>query len=173
MTGEKHIPIGKLGKPHGISGAFRFLFFRDLKSKKKLPTTVFLDVKGNFVPFFIKSIELKGWNDGFIKFEDITTPEAAKLYSGRELFLPEELATQLFKPDANELEYLSGYKVLVAEQGEIGAIARLEEGPAQVLITVSNGTKEWMIPLVDEFIIKIDKRKKELHLQLPEGLLDI
>ena len=68
---EQHISVGKLGKPHGLSGAFRFLLHRELKSKKKFPNHFFILQKGNFLPWFIKEIEWLGFDSGFILFEEI------------------------------------------------------------------------------------------------------
>jgi 16S rRNA processing protein RimM len=38
---------------------------------------------------------------------------------------------------------------------------------------VSFNEKEILIPLVDEVILKVDRKKKELHIRAPEGLIDI
>lgn len=173
MESGKHIPVGKLGKPHGISGAFRFTIYRELKNKTTHPQYFLVENRGTLVPFFIKKIDLRSWDGGFINFEDVTTPEAAKLYTGREVFLPAEEVEKLFRKDADDLDYLIGYKVYEQERGEIGAISEVNDSPAQVLITVTDGDNEYMIPLVDEFILELNKRKKEIHLQLPEGLLDL
>jgi 16S rRNA processing protein RimM len=41
------------------------------------------------------------------------------------------------------------------------------------LCTVFINEKEVLIPLHEESLLKIDRRKKQVHVALPEGLLDI
>lgn len=169
---ESYISVGKLGKPHGISGAFRFLLHRELKSKKKNPPYFILSSGKNAAPHFIKAMEWHGVkNEGTIAFEEISTPEEARQYSGSELQLMEKDVESFFKVEEQGPEYLIGYMAL-GETGEnIGRIDEIMESPAQVLLHIEN--KDLLIPLVDEFIVKINKRKKEIILDLPIGLLDL
>ena len=122
MTGGKYIPIGKLGKPHGISGAFRFSFHREPKSKRNLPKHFFIPSKGGIVPFFVSNIEMRGFDDGLINFEDITNPETAKLYTTKELYLTEAEVEKWFKKNSSEFDYLPGYMVNDAKLGDLGTV---------------------------------------------------
>jgi 16S rRNA processing protein RimM len=44
--------------------------------------------------------------------------------------------------------------------------------PLQALLQIAFGEKELLVPLVDEIIVKVDRKKKELHIRAPEGLID-
>jgi 16S rRNA processing protein RimM len=173
MQSEQHIPVGKLGRPHGISGAFRFQLTRTLKSLKKLPKHFLLEAKGGLVPFFLTSIELHGWNQGLLKLEGICTPEVAKQFSGSKLYLTENDVKLFFEKDVETLDYLLGYTLLNGYDDKVGIVNELIETPAQILAIISGNGKNYTIPLVDDFIVEINKRKKEIRMNLPEGLLDI
>ena len=170
---EAYISVGKLGKPHGLSGAFRFLLNDELKSKKKLPRYFIIQDRGSYLPWFIKKIEWLGFNEGFISFEEITTVEKAQEHTKKELLLPQKDFDLLFKKNAEGLSYLVGYKAIDEKQGEIGAIAEIIENPGQVLCMIEKDGNEIAIPLVEEFITDINKRKKQITFDLPEGLLDL
>ncbi|MFN8323246.1 MAG: ribosome maturation factor RimM [Chitinophagales bacterium] len=170
---EQNISVGKLGKPHGIGGAFRFLLHRELKSTKKLPNHFFIDDKGSALPWFIKEIEWLEFNQGFIWFEEITTPEKARLYSGRELFLSPKDVTVLFKKDAGEYDDILGYAAVDEIAGEMGIIVEMIENPGQILCLIKSETKETYVPFVEEFIINVNKQKKQILFSLPDGLLDV
>lgn len=167
---EPTISVGRLGKPHGLSGAFRFLLTRELKSKGKQPKYLLVGKGGSPIPFFIKTIEWYGLNEGFINFEEITTPEGAKQYSGSELLVYEK-DMALFKKVSSDFSYLTGYKAADKTEGEIGTIEEVVESPGQILLSITG--RNVMIPLVDDFVVGINKRKKEIMFNLPEGLLDI
>lgn len=173
MSSEQHIPVAKLGRPHGISGAFRFQLTRVLKSKKKLPPHFYIQTKGKYIPFFVASITLNDMDSGLLNLEEITNPETAKLYSGSQLFLLEKDVKTFFKEDAEENEFLIGYTIVDETEGRIGVITELLDTPAQVLATVKGEGKEFTIPLVHELIVEINKRKKEVVMNLPQGLLEI
>lgn len=173
MAADNHIAVGRLGKPHGISGAFRFLLERDLKSKKKLPNYFTFGAKGKLLPWFIQKIEWTGLNEGIILFEEIATPEKARLYTGSELMLAEKDVATYFKKSADDFAEIVGYTVLNTENNPLGTIEEVMESPAQTLISIMVDGKEALVPLVEDFIVSINKKKKEIVLDLPEGLLDL
>jgi 16S rRNA processing protein RimM len=171
MASEQYISVGKIGKPHGLSGAFRFFLDRELKNKNKVPGHFVMDIKGDFTPWFVKTIEWTGFNEGFVLFEEITSPEKGKQYTGTEICLSEKDLNQYFKKDAQSIDYLTGYTAIDEAEGEIGIIEEVIENPGQILLAVNKGGKQIMIPFVDDFVVSLNKRKKEIVLSLPEGLV--
>ena len=173
MASEQNITVAKLGKPHGISGAFRIYMLRDLKSAQKFPKHLLVMERGNLLPWFVLKVEWIGFNEGFVWFEDITTPEKAKMYSGREVFLTEKDVATYFKKDSSSFSELLGCTAIDETDGEIGIIEEVIENPGQILLIIKNAEKEILVPLVDEFIVQVIKKKKEIILNLPDGLLDL
>ena len=173
MAIENYIPIGKLIKPHKLSGAFRFFVDRDLKSKKRVPEHFMLNINGNYLPWFVKDIEWIAAGEGIILFEDVSTPEKAKQYAGSELFLSESEITQYFKSESKTIDYLIGYSVLLKDKSELGHIEEIFETPGQTLLSIKHDGKEILIPFVADFVVKINKPKRELILDLPEGLVEL
>lgn len=169
---EQYISVGKLGKPHKLSGAFRFYFYNALRNKKKFPKNFLLYVRGSFLPFFVKSNKWKSNTEGFIAFEEIITPEMARNYSGSEIYLMQDEAKKYFGTDEDYLA-LIGYKIIGEDDEQIGTITELYENPANVLASVKINGREVLIPLAEEFILKKDSKKKTLKVSLPEGLLEL
>ena len=129
---------------------------------------------GNYLPWFVKELEWNGFNEGFLSFEEITTPEKAKQFSGSEIFVSEKEAETFFKDDAGVYHFLIGYKANEEKAGLIGEVTEIMENPGQILCMLkSKSKKEIIIPFVAEFIMKIDKRKREIYFCLPDGMLDI
>jgi 16S rRNA processing protein RimM len=173
MKGETYIAIGKLGKPHGISGAFKFLLEREPKSTKKFPAHFMILQEGSYTPWFIKKTEWTGFNAGIILFEEIISPEKARPFNGSILYLSEADAKSFFKESISELDFLIGYKAVLNDEETTGIIEEIIELPGQTLLQVNVNEKEVMIPYVENFIAGINKRKKEIVFSLPEGLIDI
>ena len=45
--------------------------------------------------------------------------------------------------------------------------------PQQAIFKIKNGAFEILVPARNEFIVRIDRDKKHLEIEAPEGLIDI
>ena len=59
------------------------------------------------------------------------------------------------------------------QHGNIGKVEYVLDLPQQSLMQIVFGEKEILIPIVDEIVLKVDRRKKEIHILAPEGLIEI
>ena len=65
-----------------------------------------------------------------------------------------------------------GYKAIDTEEGEIGTIEAVLDGNAQDIFQIKRGKKEILIPIVDDFLLEVNREKKEILLNAPEGLIE-
>jgi len=105
-----------------------------------------------------------------VKFKGVDSPEVAKALKGKKLYVePSQL------PPLGEGEFyffeLEGYEIVDEEGRKIGRLAGIERLPSQDMfyIEVEDG-KEIMLPVVSEFVLKIDREKKHIVARIPEGL---
>ena len=153
---------GTLTKVHGTKGELRFLpdFHFTLKE------WVFLSVKGKPVPFFIESI--KGSDDApILKLRYVDTADLAEKLVGKTVLIPGKAKR---KSIAFE-EELSGFTIYDACEKPLGKIIRLLEMPQQVLAEININNQLVLIPIVEDWILNFDKRKKRIDMDLPLGLL--
>ena len=66
-----------------------------------------------------------------------------------------------------------GFKVIDASFGEVGIIINVNETSAQPLFEIDRDGKEIFIPMVDEFIKKVDRANKTIEVQTPNGLIEL
>jgi 16S rRNA processing protein RimM len=45
--------------------------------------------------------------------------------------------------------------------------------PAQNLLALDYQNKEVLIPIIEHFVLKVDKEAKKIMVKLPDGLLDV
>jgi ribosomal 30S subunit maturation factor RimM len=74
---ENYISVGKLSKPHGISGALVFLLDFELQDEENFPPHFFIEKKGMYTPLFIHSYSLNNDLSGYIQFEEINSRTVA------------------------------------------------------------------------------------------------
>lgn len=163
--------VGYFSKLHGYKGELTGTLdtdnVRDYESLKH----IFVEQKGQLTPFFIELLEYKTNSTVKVKLEGIDTEEKARALVKCSIFINKD---DLSETDENRvaLRAIKGFKVFDDEKGEIGVVERIEEISNNPLIVITTGKKEILLPLNEDFIQKIDQKKKELHIQAPEGLID-
>jgi 16S rRNA processing protein RimM len=169
---ENYISVGKLSKPHGISGALVFLLDFELQDEENFPPHFFIEKKGMYTPLFIHSYSLNNDLSGYIQFEEINSRTDATPLTGKEIFLLEKDVEQYFAEEEEGYEVLIGYTVFDNET-KIGTIIDIEEMPMQIMAVVKIGEEEHLIPLAEDWVVGIKEEEKIIILDLPEGLLDL
>ncbi len=172
---QNYILIGNTRKSYGVKGEMKLQindeFLEDIFNLK----VVFLKINGKQVPYFIESVRVR--NAPIIKFEDINSPEETNAISSMEIYareedlIPEE--DRLFEAEGLEFEKYKGYTIIDIEKGRVGVIKEIVEFPQQEMAIVDYEKREILIPLNHELINSIDDVKKEMTLNLPDGLLDL
>ena len=167
------IEIGKILKPHGVKGEMIFLFTQVNFAETDNNFYFFL-LDGTYVPFFIKDFRFVFNVSVSIKIEGVKTIEEAIAYNDTLIYLPKELLkdTQEEFDIESEWEQFIGYTVLDENNKLIGTIDSVDASTMNVLFVVVNKEEEFLIPATQDFIIEIDSKKKQLHLNLPEGLFE-
>jgi len=172
MNKDDFYYLGKISKPFGSKGqVVAFLDVDEPLHYRKLES-VYLDLDGEWVPFLIKAIEIQGGRKALLHFEDVDTVQDAAVYTGREMYLPLDNLPPL-KGKKFYYHEVKGFSVIDATHGNIGILLKVMDLPKQALLQIEYGEKEILIPLIDEVIVKVDRKKKELHIHAPEGLIDI
>lgn len=141
------------------------------KTSLKGLAAVFVEERNNsFLPWFIQTATIKNAEELYIKLEGIETRESALKLAQKEVWLPE---AEFKKRAAKTAQAgLLGYTVI--NEGEpLGDILEIIEQPHQLLCRLSVKGKEVLIPLHAETLQKADHKKRQVIVQLPEGLLDI
>ena len=166
MKKEDCFFLGYVSRKHGYKGSVNIML--ETPAKHKELAHMFIELNGGLVPFFIDSFRLKKENIALVKFEDVDSEEDAQALVGKEVFLPLEL---LDESQQNELAALIGFEVIDSKHGNIGKVTDILDNTAQELFQIKNEEREFLIPITEEFIQKIENNT--IYLQTPEGLIDL
>jgi 16S rRNA processing protein RimM len=172
MARDDFYYLGKVLKTFGNKGQVMVNLDVDDPEDYLEMESVFLDLEGERVPFFIETLELKNKRKAIIRFQDVTTLEDAEVYIGREMYLPVSILPPL-KGDQFYFHEVIGFKVLDSRHGDIGILVDILPLPHQSLLQITKGKREILIPLVDEIIQQVDRNTKTIFIIAPEGLIEI
>jgi 16S rRNA processing protein RimM len=132
---------------------------------------IFIEEKKNsFLPWFIETTKIKSENEIYLKLEGVNTREAAIKLSQKEVWVP-EVDFKKFAAKSAPASLL-GYTIINNNE-PLGEILELIEQPHQLLCRLEIKGKEVLIPLHEETLKKVNHSKKEVLVELPDGLLEI
>lgn len=167
----EYFKIGKLVAVHGLKGELLLQHELGKKTSLKGLQAIFVEEKKkSFLPWFIETTKIKSEQEIYLKLEGINTREAAIKLFQKEIWLPEAD----FKKYAAKTAPASllGYSIINNNE-PLGEILELIEQPHQLLCRLEIKGKEVLIPLNETFLIKTDHKKKQVIVDLPDGLLEI
>jgi 16S rRNA processing protein RimM len=167
----EYFKIGKLVAAHGVKGELVLKHELGKKTSLKGLKTIFIEERKNsFLPWFVESTKIKNEQEVLLKLEGVATREAAIKLTQREAWFME---TDLKKFSAKSSPInLLGYTI-INEGKTIGEILEVIEQAHQMLCRIEIHKKEVLIPLNEDTLQKIDHKKREVIVSLPEGLLEI
>jgi 16S rRNA processing protein RimM len=108
-----------------------------------------------------------------LKFAGIDSMTDAEALIGSELQVPRNERAEL-EPGWNFVSELTGCTVFDGGR-EIGRIADVQfgAGEAPLLIVIDGAGKKFDIPFAEAYLEAVDIAHKQVHMKLPEGLLDV
>jgi 16S rRNA processing protein RimM len=164
--------LGKITRLFGYKGELIFFFDVDDITEYQGLDAVFIDVNGALVPYIIKSIKLHKGNTAIVRLEDVDDVESANRMLNMDLYLPLSTLPEL---EGNNFYYheIIGYEVFDTTEGRVGVVASVNDQTAQALLVINDGDREILFPVVDDLIDRLDRKKKELYVRFPDGLLDL
>ncbi|HYH14403.1 MAG TPA: ribosome maturation factor RimM [Flavisolibacter sp.] len=167
----EYFKIGKLVSVFGIKGELILKHNLGKKTSLKGLQAVFIEErKDSFIPYFIETARIKSEDELYIKLEGVNIREAAIKITQKEVWLP-EAEFKKFSAKSSPINLL-GFTIV--ENGEeLGKILEVIEQPHQLLCRIEIKSKEVLIPLHEDTILKINKKTQQVIVELPEGLLEI
>jgi 16S rRNA processing protein RimM len=172
MQKENCFYLGKVVKKYSFKGELLIKLDTDQPKLYQKMESVFVEINNKLVPFFIEKSMLHKSFLLRVKFEGISSEEKATTLIGSQLYLPLD---QLPKLSGKRFYYheVIGFAVVDSKHGDIGTITAINDATAQALFEIDNNGKQVLIPVLDNFIRKVDRENKTIEVETPEGLIDL
>ena len=172
MRKEDCFYLGKIAKKFSYKGEVLAYLDTDEPELYENLESVFVECNKHLVPFFIENSSLHKNDFLRIRFEDVTTEEEADAIIGNAIYLPLQLLPKL---SGNKFYFheVIGFEIEDKRLGIIGKIVSINDTSAQPLFEVIYGDVEILVPMIDQFLVKIDRENKKVIMDLPEGLVEM
>lgn len=163
--------LGYIMRTHGIEGEVVFLLDVDEPELYEELDSVFIEINQALVPYFIDDIRIQK-DKAIVQLEDVTCIESAEKLVGCALYLPLDNLPAL-EEDQFYYHQIVDYQVVDRQKGRLGVVTNVYELPQQDIIAMNYQEKEVLIPINDVMLTGVDHKRKEVYVDLPDGLLEI
>src|SRR5690554_2162127 len=165
--------MGKIAKKFSFKGEVLIYLDTDEPELYQNLESIFVEFGKDLIPFFIENCSLHKNNFLRAKIEDVDSESEADKIIGSDVYLP---ISMLPKLEGNQFYFheVIGFKAHDINLGTIGTITDINDSGLQALFIITNqDQKEILIPVIDEFIEKVDRKNQTIYLKTPAGLIDL
>ncbi|GEC73694.1 16S rRNA processing protein RimM [Flavobacterium flevense] len=172
MRKEDCFYLGKIAKKFSFKGEVLIYLDTDEPELYENLESVFVERNKHLVPFFIENSSLHKNDFLRVHFEDINTEDDADALIGSEIYLPLNMLPKL---SGNKFYFheVIGFEIEDKRLGFVGEIQSINDTTAQPLFEVLKDGAEILIPMIDHFLVKVDRENKKIIMDLPEGLIEM
>jgi len=171
MGHDGYYLFGTITRTHGVKGGVVVRLDVDDPVRYKKIKQLFVETGNELKQFVITSASVSGDQAIYI-LDGISDMDVAATFKNHPVYLPLSDLPAL-KGNKLYLHEAVGMRVVDAEKGALGVIDQVFDLPEQPVARVLFNGKEVLFPLIEPFIIKVDRASGELQVALPEGLIDI
>ena len=169
---EECFRLGSIARMHGYKGEVSIFLDVDNPNDYKELESVFVELDGKLIPFFLEHLFIRNKGFAVAKFETINTEKQAQRLLKCPLYLPLDV---LPETEGNDFYYfeIEGFQVIDEQYGEVGTVKQVIDLSGNPIIQIMAGDKEVLLPNQDQFIIEVDKSNRILKIKAPEGLIEM
>lgn len=171
MFREKCREFGIVLKTHGVKGELLIKTVFEISEEYELAESIFLEIEGLLVPFFIEEYTVSSNQTIIVKLSCIDNKNKAIRFVDCNVFI-EKTKSKTPKAEFSTSD-LIGFTVLNQDGKNLGKIIDFMDIPGNFLITVMYGNKEILVPFNEHVLIDFNKSKKQVILDVQEGLVDL
>ena len=164
--------LGKIIKLHGYKGELSV--WLDIAAPDLIDALdfVFIEQNGSTIPFEVIKSSHKKDKSYRLKIKNINTEKEASSLVGKGIKIPLDKAEE-FQSTTSLFSQLTGFSVVDMNAGALGEVFQISDSSSNPLMLIQKNYKEILIPFNEDIVLRVDQAKKEIHVQCPDGLLDL
>ena len=171
MFKKECLLFGSIYKLHGFKGEVNIYNEFNIDIDLTNIEYLFVEIDKQLIPFFIEYIRQIKQKVILVKFLDLDSENKSLKLIENKVYIPKKWISNSVQ---NQKEKnIIDYKVIDKKMGELGIINSIKFNPVQNLIYVQNKNKEFCIPMHEEFIKKINHKKKEIIVKVSNEIIDL
>ncbi len=160
MNNRDLILVGTIQKHFGLKGAVKVSFEAFFLDFTDNVSVLFVEERGNKIPYFVEKFELRFDGTGIVKLEDVNVKEEAMLLNGKSIYVDANNYEGIKEAQDDEDYYgeLVGLNAILldAQNLKLGKITGIEYLPEHECAKLKYNNIEIMLPLHDDILDSYD-----------------
>ena len=163
--------LGKITRKHGLQGNVILKLDTDQPEMYNKMDSVFLEINGLLVPFFIDKQQWQKADTKIITFKN-SSEALVEQTIGKDAYLPLSTLPPLSGKKFYYHEVI-GFQIKEEDDELCGTITSINDQTAQNYFILKFGEKDIIIPIIKDWILEVNREEKFIKMRLPEGLMDV
>lgn len=163
--------LGYTIRPSGVQGEVVIEMDVDDPTRYKKLDSIFIELHGSLVPFFVKGARLNG-SALTVKLDGIDKPDDTRDIMKSSVYLPLDKLPKLGDKRFYHHEIV-GFEVIDERFGAVGIVEEVLDRLMQPVLKIRSGRDEVMIPISEDAVKKVDRAERKLYVTSPEGLIEL
>ena len=171
MGHDGYYLLGSFTRVHGVKGNLILKPDTDDPARYRKTKKLFIEVDGTLREYASQTLSA-GPQQLIIHLEGLDDRDEATAFVRCDVYLP----LSELPPSKGKHIYFHeaiGMKVVDELAGALGVIDTIYDLPHQPVAQVLYSGKEVLIPFIQQFIQRIDRKERVIYMTLPEGLLEV
>lgn len=168
MARVRYVAVGRIGRPHGVSGEVRVDPGASAKVNFGRYARFFVGRDDEPRPAAVETIRPHGRATLF-KFCGIDGPEAARALTGSILYVERAEMPPLAEDEYYHADLLGC--AVVGEGGEaLGVVDDVFSTAAHDVLVIASARGSWLMPVLGATVLEVDAESGVIRVRVPEGL---
>jgi 16S rRNA processing protein RimM len=163
LPADRMVVLGRIGAPWGVKGWVKVESYTDPPTGiLNYPVWQVAQPAGQWAPVRVAAGRAHGaGRTVVVEFDGLASPEAARLWVGREVALPR---SALPEPPPGEYYWddLPGCRVATVQGRPLGVVSHFVELPANPVMVVRDGAADHWVPLVPRHLKSVDLATRQV-----------
>lgn len=170
MNKENYIQIGQIYREHGVKGLLKAYIYSQSDDNLFEGQKMIIEKDGKEIAAELTDISTVG-RYFLLKFDCFSQPEQIQDWRKAGIYIAKGDLQRDEDDDLYDFEW-EGFEIRDQQDKRVGEVQRIVYSPmAQFEVELEN--EEWvLIPYVEDWFLDVNKDKKVLKIELPEGLVE-
>ncbi|MEG0823651.1 MAG: ribosome maturation factor RimM [Erysipelotrichaceae bacterium] len=163
------IKIGIIIGTHGLKGELKIKSLSDFNNERyKKGNILLIEFNKDIIKLEVKNMRIHKTNV-LVEFKDYNDINMVEKYIGSNVYI---MVEDLHSLEEDEVYYfqLKDCEVYDEENNILGRVIEIIETGANAVLRVNDGSKEFLLPYVKNFIVSTDTKDKKIVAHLIEGM---
>lgn len=167
---KEKVPIGVLSNTHGLEGDMKFYLFSNVPSlaNKLTEAIAYNNQLKKFVMVRFEKVR-RAHEYYIVHLSGVNTVAEAEKLKGFVVYVDKS-----FFPKSGDGEYyffeLFGAEVYDESNVNLGVVDDIIETGSNDVLVVKKGKEELLVPVIERYIVRIDKERKKIIIRVPEWM---